>query len=107
MFYLDLDPTNTWFIYGFIVPFFTVIYLHLLLNCLLSALEALDSLRSAGSFRRFEYKVEHKEVADSAGGKSDSLNIFFKNGLTSQSLLLAETKRFHFPPPALKTGRRT
>jgi hypothetical protein len=22
IFYLDLDPTNTWFIYGFMVPFF-------------------------------------------------------------------------------------
>ena len=57
--------------------------------------------------QKIEYKVKHKAVADFRWCKSDSPNIFFKNWLTSESLLLVEAQRFHFPPPALKTGRRT
>ena len=82
---------------------FTITPLYLFLKCWRSALKSLDSLWSAESIRKLSIKSNTKHSPTSAGGKRDSPNIFFKNRLTSQSLLLAETQRFHFPAAALKT----
>jgi hypothetical protein len=87
--------------------FFNIIHLYLFLTCLRSAPKPLDSLRSAGSVRRFSIQSNTKQSLISAGGKSENPSIFFANWLTSKVFTACRDPRFHFPPPALKNDRRT